>query len=167
MKGETALKNKLTAKEKLFCLLFASSRDARGSAARAGYLSPAKAAVKLLNRAEIKQTIEAEEASRGFNLGEIRDGLRHLAFGSAADAVMLMIKGDELSSQEIEELDLFNVAEIKRPKGGGLEIKFFDRIKALEKLASSGEGAGASANDLIRALDEGAAGLSDSLRKNQ
>ena len=33
-----------------------------------------------------------------------------------------------------EKLDLFNVSEIKRPKGGGLEIKFFDRLKALEHL---------------------------------
>ena len=26
--------------------------------------------------------------------------------------------------------------EIKKPKGGGLEIKFFDRLKALEKLSA-------------------------------
>ena len=33
-----------------------------------------------------------------------------------------------------EKLDLFNVAEIKKPRGGGMEIKFFDRLKALEKI---------------------------------
>ena len=31
-------------------------------------------------------------------------------------------------------MDLFNISEIKRKKGGDIEIKFFDRIKALEKL---------------------------------
>lgn len=31
-------------------------------------------------------------------------------------------------------MDLFNISEIKRKKGGDIEIKFFDRLKALEKL---------------------------------
>ena len=31
-------------------------------------------------------------------------------------------------------MDLFNISEIKKPKDGAMEIKFFDRIKALEKL---------------------------------
>ncbi|MBR6531233.1 MAG: terminase small subunit, partial [Clostridia bacterium] len=34
----------------------------------------------------------------------------------------------------------FNVSEIKRPKGGGIEIKFFDRIKALEHLEAMCDG---------------------------
>ena len=34
----------------------------------------------------------------------------------------------------ISKLDLFNVSEIKRVKGGGVEVKLFDRLKALEKL---------------------------------
>ena len=35
---------------------------------------------------------------------------------------------------KLPSLDLFNVSEIKRPKGGGMEIKFFDRLKAIDKL---------------------------------
>lgn len=31
-------------------------------------------------------------------------------------------------------MDFFNISEIKRKKGGDIEIKFFDRLKALEKL---------------------------------
>ena len=31
-------------------------------------------------------------------------------------------------------MDFFNVAEIKKLKDGDMEIKIFDRIKALEKL---------------------------------
>ena len=34
----------------------------------------------------------------------------------------------------ISGLDLFNVSEIRRVKGGGVEVKLFDRQKALEKL---------------------------------
>ena len=31
-------------------------------------------------------------------------------------------------------MNLFNIAEIKKPRDGALEIKFFDRLRALEKL---------------------------------
>ena len=37
--------------------------------------------------------------------------------------------------QALEELDLFQVAELRRGKNG-VEVKFFDRIKALEALAA-------------------------------
>ena len=57
-----------------------------------------------------------------------------IAFGSCCDAVRLVL-GEEFSSEGLEQLDLFNIAEIKKPKDGSLEIKFFDRIKALENLA--------------------------------
>jgi hypothetical protein len=40
----------------------------------------------------------------------------------------------------MESLELFNVSEIKKPKGGGIEIKFFDRLKALEHLEALANG---------------------------
>ena len=61
---------------------------------------------------------------------------------------------------EIEKLDLFNVSEIKRPKGGGLEIKFFDRLKALERLDKISGGEEHSQSSFIQALSEGAKNLS-------
>ena len=36
-------------------------------------------------------------------------------------------------------MNLFNISEIKRPKGGGLEIKFADRMKALALLYEIGK----------------------------
>ena len=66
--------------------------------------------------------------------GSILAGLRRLAFGSSTDAVKLAFS-DELPPPDIiGSLDLFNVSEIKRVKGGGVEIQLFDRMKALEKL---------------------------------
>ena len=65
---------------------------------------------------------------------QISDGLMQLAFGDISDAVTLLYLSDEEALERIPELNLFNVSEIKRPKGGGMEIKFFDRIKACEKL---------------------------------
>ena len=72
-----------------------------------------------------------------------------------------MLCENSLSAEEIEKLDLFNVSEIKRPKGGGLEIKFFDRLKALEKLAALGGAEENSQSSFIKALSEGARLLSE------
>ncbi len=64
----------------------------------------------------------------------VKSGLRRLAFGGCGDAVALAFAEELPPPNVIEEMDLFNVSEIKRVKGGGVEIKFFDRLKALEKL---------------------------------
>ncbi len=65
---------------------------------------------------------------------QIQDGLSRLAFGEISDAVSLLYMSDEEALKRLPELNLFNVSEIKRPKGGGMEIKFFDRLKACERL---------------------------------
>lgn len=58
-------------------------------------------------------------------------GYQRLAFGSICDAISLLYKSDP-SKEDLEGMDLFLVSEIKRPKDGSMEIKFFDRLKALE-----------------------------------
>lgn len=65
---------------------------------------------------------------------QIDDGLLQLAFGDVSEAVSLLYMSDEEALEKLPELNLFNVSEIKRPRGGGMEIKFFDRIKACEKI---------------------------------
>lgn len=62
------------------------------------------------------------------------EGFKRLAFGDIQDAVKLLFETEENILSSLPSLDLFNISEIKRQKGGGMEIKFFDRIKALEKL---------------------------------
>ena len=62
-------------------------------------------------------------------------GYERIAFGDVTDAVRLLFKGDDFDG-DVSGYDLFHVAEIKRPKEGAMEIKFFDRARALEKLAS-------------------------------
>jgi hypothetical protein len=66
---------------------------------------------------------------------EVSEGLRRLAFGEIQDAVSLLFESEENILHTLPKLDLFNVSEIKRVKGGGMEIKFFDRLKALDKLS--------------------------------
>ncbi len=68
---------------------------------------------------------------------QVSQGLLDLAFGSVNDAVSLLFLSEEEIMSRLPKLKLMNVSEIKRPKGGGMEIKFFDRIRAMEKLSQN------------------------------
>ena len=89
---------------------------------------------------------------------EYTEGLRHLAFGEIQDAVRLLYAPEEQILPALGEMDLFNISEIKRPKGGGMEIKFFDRLKALEKLQALEAAEGNTAAAFYQALEAGAKG---------
>ena len=90
---------------------------------------------------------------------EYTEGLRHLAFGEIQDAVRLLYAPEEQILPALGEMDLFNISEIKRPKGGGMEIKFFDRLKALEKLQALEAAEGNTAAAFYQALEAGAKGV--------
>lgn len=78
-------------------------------------------------------------------------GYRRLAFGKVSDAVKLLF-AENVTDEELCRGDLFNVAEIKKPKDGAMEIKFFDRLKALEKLEECGTDETRSTSDFYRAV---------------
>lgn len=86
------------------------------------------------------------------NRKRIRRGYERLAYGSIADAVRLILE-EEPDRSALGKMDLYNIAEIKRPKGGGMEIKFFDRIKALQCLEAMSTDGG-EALPLYRTLQE-------------
>lgn len=154
------MKNGLTEKERLFCAYYADGGDARGCAARAGYsVMPQRSAAKLLAREDVRAEVAKIEKEKR-NVSSVERGLMRLAFGSVADALKLMLCEETMSAEEIEKLDLFNVSDIKRPKGGGLEIKFFDRLKALERLEKLGGAEENTQSSFIKALSEGAKMLS-------
>ncbi len=84
----------------------------------------------------------------------VLEGLQQLAFGDVNDAVRLAFSEEMPPPEVLAKLNLCNVASISHDKGGGVEIKFFDRIKALEKLyeyANAGQN-GAAAASLLEAL---------------
>lgn len=150
------MSKKLTEKERLFCSLYAQGGDARSCAARAGFtLSPQRSAARLLAKDEIQAEISKIEQDRRAAHAAAR-GLYRLAFGSVTDALRVMLSDGSLTPEDIEKLDFFNVAEVKRPKGGGLEIKFYDRLKALERLEKLGSGEENPQSSFIQALSEGA-----------
>lgn len=154
----------LNGKEKMFCSFFSESRNARSAAAKAGYgVFTQRTAVKLMSRDEIRREIERVDRIRLVSTDEVIAGYRQLAFGSVADAIKLIYSDENPGSYEAEGLDLFNVSEIKRPKGGGIEIKFFDRMKALEHLEelSNADGGEDSAVPFYMALEKSAAALKE------
>lgn len=95
---------------------------------------------------------------------KVKAGLNRLAFGNVNDALKLLSCDEEdMSSLNIHSLDLFNVSEIRKLKGGGFEIKFFDRLKALEKLHEySSQSDDTKTTSLFDALEQSAAALAKS-----
>ena len=125
---------KLSDKETLFCTYYHLGRCGREAAAKSGYRAPERTALRLLRRKEILACIRQMDAETTDRQAEVLAGYRRLAFGCVNDAVRLLQSGDEPGELAPDKRDLFLVSELKRPKGGGLEIKFFDRLKALERL---------------------------------
>ena len=127
---------KLTKKELDFCRIYVRLRNPKESAIRAGYeILPEYRAISLLSKKEIRQKITELEKENLADDSLVSAGLERLAFGSCADAVKLILSANQDTSPDIDSLDLFNVAEIKFNCGKGMEIKFFDRLKALERLS--------------------------------
>lgn len=88
--------------------------------------------LRLINSPIVRRYMKSRQKSGTAKI-EALAGLRRLAFGRINDALALL--SDEAGEIAADRLDLFNVSEIKRLKGGGVEIKFFDRLEALERLA--------------------------------
>lgn len=130
----------LTAKEKTFCNCFVSCGSADEAAYSAGFVrNPKRSGEELLCREDIADEIKRLGKCRTSSLSEIATvGYRRLAFGKISDAVSLLYM-ENPSTEQLEHMDLFLVSEIKRPKDGSMEIKFFDRLKALEKLTDDSE----------------------------
>ena len=147
----------LTSREKRFCEVYSLGGDAAAAAVDAGYDMPEKAGVSLLSRDDINNEVSRLYEKRLRNARQkAYAGYERIAFGSVNDAVRLLFEGDAFTAGA-EDYDLFNVAEIKRPKEGALEIKFFDRMKALEKLEQLREGEQCGTSDFYHAVIGGMA----------
>lgn len=110
-----------------FCCNYVMLGNAEESAIRAGlpHETALSEGIELLKTEECRELI-AQLRELLNDGGSVAAGLRRLAFGSCSDAVYLVF-ADELPPVDvIGKLDLFNVSEIKRVKGGGVEVKLFD-----------------------------------------
>ena len=145
---ETKSRKKLTAAEKHFCRIYAETGDLRAAAARANI----EEGGALFERPEIRREIARIEKLRCAKQAQVLAGITRLAFGSVTDAVRLLLNDEPPGPEELERMDLFNISEMKRPKNGGLEIKFFDRLKALELLAAHSCDENDALNGFLKAL---------------
>lgn len=150
----------LTEKEKLFCLYYSVKMNAVESAYKAGYkISPERSAMKLLKRESVNKYIADLVSRNKSSSEEVVSGLRRLAFGCISDALRLAFE-ENIDTQNLKDMDLFCISEIKVNKGKSVEIKFFDRIKALEKLSTLvSQNEKSRENDIFKAIGEGAEAL--------
>ncbi len=128
---------KLTKKEREFCKGFLES----GSIAEAErYAGMSKGGESLITQDYIVEEIERLSALQDKSLQHLaKAGLKKLAMGSIADAISLINMEKPPSNARLKKMDLFMISEIKRNDKGTIEIKFFDRFKALDKLSESCE----------------------------
>lgn len=133
------MQKKLPIKEKLFCFYYLKLQNPKEAASKSGYNSifAESIATKLLQKKEVLEYINLLKNNDVFNGGllSVKSGLERLAFGSINDSIKLILSGDNLDINDIDSMDFFQISEIKKPKDGCFEIKFFDRIKALEALS--------------------------------
>lgn len=148
-------KSKLTSRELQFCICYLNTGNACEAAISAGYVkNPKQEGERLLCRDDIADKIEQLSRQREKSLSNMASvGYQRLAFGNIADAVSLLYM-DNPSREQLSSMDLFLVSEIKKPKDGTMEIKFFDRIKALEKLENTADYDGGKS--IFDAISEGA-----------
>ncbi len=120
---------------KLFAQLFVRLRNGSETAVKLG-VPPEKAeqeSARLLSSERVKKEIRKLDKDDQQTLAYVKTGLSRIAFGQVNDVAALVFS-EQPTPEQIAQADLFNVSEIKKIKGGGVEVKFFDRQKALEKL---------------------------------
>lgn len=149
-------KNSFTKKETAFCYHYIKTNDATEAARMSGYIKkPLEMAIKLLSNPKISKKIENLYAEKKITLKhKAISGYERLAFGNISDSIKLLFC-ENISSQDLEKMDLFNIAEIRKPRDGAMEIKFFDRLKALEKLEEMDANAKEENSTLYKALEKG------------
>lgn len=144
----------ITPKEQIFCYWYARTGNGREAAQRAGYgAQSAKTAWRLLAQPAVQKRV-GEELRQTDGEQEVLLGLRRLAFGNGNDALELLDACDNK-----QDLDLFHVSEMKRLKDGAVELKFYDRLKAMEKLASLEHAKEEQTTAFYQALERGCCSL--------
>ncbi len=122
---------------KRFCRYYLRLGNAEEAALRAGFpvATAFDDALQILETAKYRNYLETLAAQPALPIERmVLAGLSRLAFGAANDAARLVCAETLPSAAELATLDLFQVSELKRDKGGGVEVKLFDRQRAMERL---------------------------------
>ncbi|MEM1484350.1 hypothetical protein V6615_05650 [Oscillospiraceae bacterium PP1C4] len=147
-------------RKNLFCVFMARGFSPEEAVRRAG-LGAGDCGLQsaaLLGEPKVRRQIAKLSRELAFCAPAVlaRAGLERIALGDISD-VIRMVQEDEGAS--LSGAELFNISEIKRPKGGGFEIKFYDRLRALSLLAGLDSGKSETAGSLLSALAQSAASI--------
>ena len=140
----------------LFCCNYARLGDVYEAALRSGF--PPETALAdgtaVISQPKYRRLISKMMQKSISPRQIVMTGLERLAFGRANDAALLVFSEEIPTAQQLNSLDLFNVSEMKKVKGGGVEIKLFDRQKAMERIYeyASEENTSSAAANLLEAL---------------
>lgn len=147
---------KLTNGEKNFCRLYAGSGDVRFAAKEAGLKDPERAQALLFRDEVIDETVRLLKKQREMMLLLCENVMMKIVASPAEDALRLA-RGEIAFSDTAE---LRGVSEYKCTDKGA-EVRFFDKVKAFEKLCDLIELEGdSSESGLLSALTLGAKALS-------
>lgn len=136
----------------LFCRMYLRTMDLQRAAEAAGRTD----GFSLLKRKGVRRRLETmrQAAAEQILREDAVRRLTELAFGRANDAVKLAAALKAGGEAEIEKLELSSVGELKLTDKG-VEIKFIDRVRALETLCELlGDGGADSASAFFRALED-------------
>lgn len=99
---------------------------------------------------------------KGDELEEIKKrimaGYEQLAFGDVSDPVRLLFQ-EKVTLAALRKMNLFNIAQIKK-KDSEVDIKFFDRMKALQCLQEM-EHDKPKATEFLQAIRQAAGAMRD------
>ena len=120
----------------LFSLFYASGKSVREAAVLAGF-SPEDAEKEGLKLLKLRSTqkLVKRYTENGFSDEQaVKIGLGRLAFGEINDIMEVVLSDEPIGLNRLFKMNFYNISEVKKVKGGGLEVKLFDRQKAMEKL---------------------------------
>ena len=132
----------------MFCRTYLRTMDPEQAAEAVGR----RDGFSILGCATVRKRLDRmrEDAAGQVRREDVIRRLAQLAFGRANDAVRLALRPGEA---EVGTLDLSAVSEFRVTDKGGVEVKFVDRVRALETLCGLlGGDTGAGAEELFRAL---------------
>lgn len=151
----------LTKSQKKFLYQFFRCRNVEEAAAACGFShgTAYEEGMKILSHPQAFGFLASMAVTLKKAVGSTaEDALERLINGRINDAVILAESNpEELTEADIRKLDLYNVAEFKIGKGV-CEIKFADRLKAIEKLNEirSGKAVDDLAQSFFDAIDKAA-----------
>lgn len=137
-------------RRQIFCRTYLQTMDPQRAARTAG----CRDGFSTLGIQQVQKRLDEmrETAAAQICREDILRRLAQLAFGPVNDAVRLALEGEQA---DLKELDLSAVSEFK-VTDKGVEIRFVDRLRALEALGAMLEEKGGGARELYQALAEAA-----------